>query len=441
MTPQKRLQTAILVLGDMALFYISLYLALSLRYGAWVSQEVWQSHQTIFFFIHFLWLIIFYIVGAYDTKDFVSYKKIIEKIVKSMTVAGITAIIIFYLVPTTTITPKTNLLIDVLILSGLLIIWRKLFWNLTKNSSGIRTLFFGSSQEITDFAKSLKNNHHLGYGPSVILKSIDDNFINLVKKENIQVIVASKEILKEPDSVKKFYEAIPLGVTIVDFPTFYETLTDKIPVSIINEEWFLENLREIDKKIFEKIKKVFDIVMVAILGIPTLALFPIIAFLIKIDSRGPVFYKQKRVGKNGSIFEIIKFRTMIENAEKNGPQWAEEKDSRITAIGRFLRKTRIDELPQLVNILRGEMSFVGPRAERPEFVKNLEKEIPHYAMRYLVKPGASGWAQIKLSHGGVGKEAREKLQYDLYYIKNRSIVLDLAIVAKTIATMISREGC
>jgi len=186
MTLLKRYQTIILILGDLFLFYLSLYLALSLRYGSWVSQEVWQNHQTLFFFIHFSWLIIFYIVGAYDVKEFISYKKITEKIVKSMSVAGIIAIIIFYLAPITDITPditpKTNLLVDVLFLVGLLIIWRKLFWSLTKNISRIKILFLGSSKEIKDFAKIICRENKL--------KIIDE-------KENSRVVLVMKKDTKD----------------------------------------------------------------------------------------------------------------------------------------------------------------------------------------------------------------------------------------------------
>jgi len=167
---------------------------------------------------------------------------------------------------------------------------------------------------------------------------------------------------------------------------------------------------------------------------------PLIGALIKLNSAGPIFYRQKRVGKNGKIFEIAKFRSMFKDAEKNGAQWANEKDERITGMGKILRKTRIDELPQLWNVLKGEMSFIGPRPERPEFVEELQKQIPHYVMRHLVKPGLSGWAQIKFPYGASVEDAMEKLQYDLYYIKNRSFVLDLAITARTIAAVLSREG-
>jgi lipopolysaccharide/colanic/teichoic acid biosynthesis glycosyltransferase len=240
---------------------------------------------------------------------------------------------------------------------------------------------------------------------------------------------------------KKLYQTIPLGANIVDFESFYESIVEKVPVYLINETWFLENIRDINKKNIDILKRIFDIIFSVILGIPTLLLAPLIFLLSKIESNDRLIVRQERVGKNGKIFMLLKFRSMYSATEKDGKaKWADKNDSRITKFGNIIRKTRIDELPQVWNIFKGEMSFVGPRPERPEFVSQLEKQIPHYAMRHLVKPGLSGWAQIKFSYGASVEDAMEKLQHDLYYIKNRSLVLELAIAVKTIKTILAREG-
>jgi len=436
----KKVKTFLLLLGDVGIFYASLYLTLALRYGLSENTIGWEAHQTPFLYVHILWIFVFYISGLYDITIFSSFKKTFERVLKTMATSGIAAMVIFYLVPAFKITPKTNLLIDIFILAFLLVFWRRIFWNLAGRTSKIKTLFFGSSKEVEELAKTLLKNPHFGYEPAVILESVDRDLIQLIKEKNIQLIVASRNVINNKEAAKRFYDMLPLGVSIVDFESFYESLSEKIPVSMVNESWFLENLMEINKKGFENFKRIFDVALALVLSLPTLVLLPFVALLIKMNSRGPVFYKQKRVGKNGLAFEIIKFRSMADNAEKNGAEWAKEKDSRITGVGNFLRKSRLDELPQLCNILRGEMSFVGPRPERPEFVGNLQKEIPHYAMRHLVKPGLSGWAQIKFPYGASVNDAMEKLQFDLYYIKNRSMVLDLAITAKTVATILSRTG-
>ena len=429
-----------MLVGDVTLFYASLYLALTFRYLSITETIGWQSHQLPFLYVHILWLFIFYIGGLYDIQVFASFKKTLERVLKTMTVSGIGAMLVFYLIPAFKITPKTNLILDIFILALLLVMWRRLFWSLAGKTSKIKTMFFGSSSEVEGLAKILLTGPHFGYEPVAILQSVDKDLTHIIREKNIQLIVASRDKMHDSEAAKRFYRVLPLGVSIVDFESFYESLTEKIPVGVINESWFLENLFEINKKGFENFKRLFDVFLSLSLGLPSLFVFPFVALAIKTNSRGRVFYRQRRVGKNGKIFEIIKFRSMKENAEKNGAKWAKEKDPRITGVGNFLRKSRLDELPQLWNILKGEMSFVGPRPERPEFVEELQKEIPHYAMRHLVKPGLSGWAQIKFPYGASVKDAMEKLQYDLYYIKNRSVVLDLAITAKTIATIISRQG-
>lgn len=442
MNSHRRSQVALLIAGDLVLFYIGLYLALSLRYLAPVEKEIWSLHQLPFFYIHAVWLLIFYIGGLYETQNFGSFKKIAGSLVKTMVGASISAISIFYLIPEfLIITPKINLIFDVMILTVLLALWRKTFWSLSGKTAKIKTLFFGASPETEELVNSLKNNPMMGYEPAIVLTSVNDNLIELIKSRGVQLIVASKTMMRDKRAAKKFYEALPLGVSVIDFESFYETLVEKIPTSLITETWFLENVLEINKKGFEMAKRIFDILGAVLLGVVVLLAAPIVALAVKTESRGPIFYKQKRVGKNGKIFEVVKFRSMIDNAEQRVTGWTkpEKTDARVTRVGKIIRKSRIDELPQIWNIFKGEMSFVGPRPERPEFVEKLEQEIPFYSMRHIVKPGATGWSQIKLTSASA-KDAMEKLQYDLYYLKNRSLILDLAIAAKTVAIVLGQRG-
>ena len=221
---------------------------------------------------------------------------------------------------------------------------------------------------------------------------------------------------------------------------FYESITKRVPLEIIDQFWFLENLQEGKKRFYDFGKRIVDIAASIIFGIIALILVPPVAILIILTSGFPVFFTQIRIGKNGKPFKAIKFRTMVQNAEKHGAQWATKNDPRVTAIGKFLRKSRIDEIPQLINILKGEMSFVGPRPERPEFVDKLKQEIPFYRERLLVKPGLTGWAQINYRYGASVYDAKTKLQYDLYYVKNRSLALDFGIILRTIKTVLSAIG-
>jgi sugar transferase (PEP-CTERM system associated) len=231
-----------------------------------------------------------------------------------------------------------------------------------------------------------------------------------------------------------------LGIEIVDGARFYEEVVGRIPVHRINPSWLVFSDGFHVSRLKKLFKRILDI-SAAMSGI--LVFFPVFlltAFLIKLESAGGIFYFQNRVGENGKIFKIIKFRSMRKDAEINGPIWAAENDSRVTKIGRFIRKTRIDELPQLINVLRGDMSLVGPRPERPEFIENLAKDIPFYNNRHVVKPGITGWAQIYYSYGSSIDDALHKLEYDFYYIKNLSIVIDLMIIFQTIKVVLFGKG-
>ncbi len=231
------------------------------------------------------------------------------------------------------------------------------------------------------------------------------------------------------------------GINVIDAPCFYEKMAGKLLVENIQPSSFIysSGFRNTPFRLF--FKRILDVVW-ALLGILlTLPLLPLVALAVKLDSPGPALFKQKRVGEGGRVFSILKFRTMCQDAEeKTGAVWATENDSRITRVGNFLRKTRLDEIPQLFNVLRGDMSFVGPRPERPEFVNQLSETIPYYNKRHFIKPGVTGWAQICYPYGASAEDALEKLRYDLYYIKNYSILLDLSIMLETVKTVIYGRG-
>jgi len=231
------------------------------------------------------------------------------------------------------------------------------------------------------------------------------------------------------------------GIEVEDWPSFYEKLMGKIHLTELRPSWlvFSEGFKKSNLTL--TLKRGMDILMAAAGLLLTLPLFPLIALLIKLESPGPVFYRQERLGQGGKIFRLIKFRSMRRDAEREtGPIWAGEKDPRVTRVGRILRRTRLDELPQLINVLRGEMSIVGPRPERPAFVGELQEKVPFYIHRLAVKPGVTGWAQVKYRYGSTVEDALEKLQYDFYYIKNLSIFLDLLILLQTVQVVLLAKG-
>jgi sugar transferase (PEP-CTERM system associated) len=231
------------------------------------------------------------------------------------------------------------------------------------------------------------------------------------------------------------------GIQVEDWPTFYEKATGKILVTAVRPSWLIFSDGFVKTPRTEIIKRLFDVTVSLggiVLSLPIMAL---VALAVRLDSAGPVLYRQPRLGQNGCVFILNKFRSMRQDAEKDtGPVWSAQRDPRITRVGVFLRRSRLDELPQLFNVLFGHMSFIGPRPERPEFVAGLQKQIPYYMERLAVKPGITGWAQVRYEYGSSVEDAVEKLQYDLYYIKNLSLFLDLVIVLNTIQVVLFARG-
>jgi len=272
-----------------------------------------------------------------------------------------------------------------------------------------------------------------------------ESFDELAKENWSGVVIAAERSL--PDKVlRRIMELRLSGVRIYVLTDFYEEFMQKVPILHLRDNWFAlsHGFDLLHHNIQMRIKRVLDVVFSVCLLTATAPMMLLVAIMIKLDrkgdAKGAVLYKQLRTGINGNEFYIYKFRTMMNNAEAKGPQWASKDDKRITRVGRFLRRARLDELPQLWNVLKGEMSFIGPRPERPDFNRKLEQTIPYYDLRHLIKPGITGWAQVKYDYGSSTEDALEKLQYDIFYIKNYSLLLDVFIVLKTMRVMLGHSG-
>jgi len=275
---------------------------------------------------------------------------------------------------------------------------------------------------------------------SSVIGSVDD-LATLALRDWNGVIIATDHAFSH-EEISRLMDMRQNGSTVQDLVAFYEANQTKVPVLHLRHGWFLQGggFSLLHNRAGIRFKRIIDVLLSAVLVVLTSPLMLLAALAIKLDSPGSVFYSQERVGLNGAAFRLHKFRTMVADAEKAGARWAEQDDPRITRTGRFLRKSRIDELPQLWNVLKGEMSFIGPRPERPEFIEQLEQEIPYYELRHLVKPGITGWAQVMYPYGASVSDALEKLQYDLYYIKNFSLLLDFVILMKTARIVLYRKG-
>ena len=306
--------------------------------------------------------------------------------------------------------------------------------NILKPNIYEKIFILGSKSDIEQIRSILS---HYDFSNRLIFEAIGVNY-NLNEIPDKLIISKGNELSNESKLLKHFLKN---GVQVFTNYSWFEYELNCLPVDLLDSEEIFYTKNFFNKKEFEfKIKRVGDIIVSSILIIFTGPIVLICGILIWINDHGPIFYKQQREGLFREELNIYKLRTMVVNAEANGPQWADKDDSRITLIGNILRKTRIDELPQLISVFKGEMSLIGPRPERPEFNKLLEKKIPHYNLRHIIKPGLSGWAQVNYPYGSSYNDSQNKLSFDLFYISNYSIFLDLLILLKTMRTVFSGKG-
>lgn len=458
-----RWRTLTLFAGDIVVLYAALFFTLLIRYGSIPSAERWQQHFFPFSLVFIIYLVSFAIAGLYQLSIARNSKIFSSALIQAMVGATALAAIFFY-VFRPGITPRLNLILFVAISAILITLWRRLLNYILGTALLIRTLILGYSKDAFALSSTLQHNPQLGYLLVLWVMNSDEcsleeterlrrmaiplytaatleDIAPLIMNERVELIVAATDHHMSPTLLQALFMHRNLRTQITDLPTLYETATGKVPVESIGELWFMKHATGAHKPLYEIFKRTSDIVLSLLSLIATAPLAPFIYAAIKLESHGSGFFIQHRVGKNGKVFLAMKFRTMNMHAEKNGPQWAAPNDPRVTRVGRFLRNTRLDELPQLINVLRGDMSFVGPRPERPEFMEALSQKIPFYQERLAIKPGLTGWDQISGAyHSASPEDTMEKLQYDLYYIKNRSLVLDAAILLRTVKTVLSGAG-
>jgi len=320
-----------------------------------------------------------------------------------------------------------------------------------------RVLILGTERSAIDLAREVLNRQEDGY--KIVGFVGDDPHLvgkSLINPTVIGLTADLEDIVRryQPDrivvAVNDRRGNLPLGpllrlklrddVAVEESASFYERLTGKISTDLLRPSLLIFSNGSRRLRAYKRLRRIADVALAGVGFVLSLPILILTAVAIKLDSRGPVLYRQERVGIHKEIFSIIKLRSMRVDAEKDGPVWAGKADPRVTRVGRIIRKLRVDELPQFVNVIRGDMSFIGPRPERPVFVDQLEREISFYSQRHLVKPGLTGWAQIRYPYGASVEDAIEKLQYDLYYIKNQSPVLDAIIVFETIRMVLFGRG-
>lgn len=443
-----RKEPVLLFLGDILIFTLALWLSLAIRNLEFPTSNEFYNHLTPFSVIFLTWLFSFFVAGLYEKHTVMLKSKLPSVILKTQIFNSLIAALFFYLIPYFGIAPKTILFVYLFVSFVLILLWRIYGESLFGFKEKEKAILIGSGEEMRDLKIEVNNNSRYGmeFISSIDLDKIESldfqsEILNRIYTENVSVVVIDLFDKKVEPILPHLYNLIFSKIKFMDMHKIYEDIFDRIPLSLLKYNWFLENISFARKIGYDSFKRGMDIILSFILGVITIVIYPFIILLIKIDDGGPIFISQERVGQNNKIIKILKFRSMSVNDDGLSEK---EKDQKITRVGGFLRKTRIDELPQLWSIFKGDMSLVGPRPEMPSLVNLYEKDIPYYNIRHLIKPGLSGWAQIyhrtppKFNAGY--DETKTKLSYDLFYIKNHSFLLDIKIILKTLKALLSRSG-
>jgi exopolysaccharide biosynthesis polyprenyl glycosylphosphotransferase len=411
-----------------------------------------------FYVLPFIWLLL--MIEIYEPHAAANWKRTLRGVAVAalMGLLGYSVIFIFSQDPTNL--PRIGVGVFLFFASFLTLGWRALYIRMYTTSGRMRRVLVVGAGKAGHTLVDVY--HQLNPPPFVIVGFIDDdprkknkffrnlpvlgssaNLLAIIDAHRISDIVVAINGTIQGATFQAILDTQERGIEVTRMPILYEEMTGRVPVHHLESDWvirsFVDQVR--GSAVYEFLKRSMDIIGGLLGSIAFLIISPFIAIAILIDSGRPILYSQTRLGKGGSIFRIYKFRTMVNEADMNGDiRPAEEDDPRVTKVGRFLRRTRLDEMPQFLSVLRGEMSLVGPRAERPELVAEYQKQVPFYRARLLVKPGLTGWAQINYGYVASVTETAVKLEYDLYYIKHRTLGMDFSIVLRTIGTVIRRSG-
>ena len=445
----------LLFLGDGVCFAISVIMAL--RLNPYTADHPWEYLQEIAFpilIIGLVYCLVLYIGDVYDFQQ--DYRQVMNfgRVLISCWAGGLVAALIVYFPYKSAFIGRTLLIILTASFSMLVAIWRFSFSTIAlPQRLEKKLIIIGAGKSGRDLLGALREIPGNGFMPVGFVDD-DDKKIGtdvdglpvmgnsselsaLIQKNQVSLLVLAVMREKSPALVKNLIQLSWSDCQLMDMPNLYEILTKKLPTEHISEELIFEWNINNTKIYYLRLKRFIDLMLSSIFLIVTTPIMVLSAIVIKLDSKGPLFFAQERLGLKGKAFKIMKFRTMIQGAENNGPVWTDHNDPRITRAGKFIRKLRLDELPQLWNIMRGEMSFIGPR---PLAHTSYMDTIDFFKYRTLVKPGITGWAQVTFPEGLTIDTTEEKLKYDLYYIKNIGFLLDLAILLKTVRIVILGQG-
>ena len=447
------------VVGEGILIFLAVSLASFIMFGRDLGfmpmmQEIWGKILVIAIVTQMS----LYFNDLYDFRLGDRTLEVASRLAQAIGITSIVLAIAYYIWPQLII-GRWIFFASLLVLIGFVVSWRILYSAIIrKKILTEKAVMLGDGQLAADILREVNHKPDLTYDIKALVtngnrrcveqlcessKIIDgfDHICDLAEEEKVDSIIVALDEKRGVFPYRQLLNCKVRGINIIDGESFYERISGKLLVERINPSWLIFSEGFQKSRLVKISKRLVDFIAATILLIIFSPVALLTAIAIKLDSPGPILFSQERVGENGKVFRIFKFRSMRADAEKQtGPVWATEDDPRITRVGRIIRKLRIDEIPQLLNVFKGDMSFVGPRPERPYFVEQLRKKIRYYDERFTVKPGITGWAQIKYPYGASEKDALEKLKYDLYYIKNMSILMDLIVIFHTAKIVLLGRG-
>jgi lipopolysaccharide/colanic/teichoic acid biosynthesis glycosyltransferase len=431
------------ILIDSILFWLSLLIALFIRRSDIFSIDYFLSHFSQFLPVYLLFILSMYVVGIYDVFSLISKSNKVKLITYVLLLTTIFGSMYFYFFPDI-FSPKTVLLLQ----TGILLIF-EIVWSISqesfivKNTKSRAIILDNSLKGLKIKRDVVASNFPIEFVESLKLSLYDydkyskNNFMDIIRSARIKIIIVDLEDIKIRALLPHLYELSKMGIRLIDVNSLYEYLYKKVSLDSINYKWFFKEVK-VNTRLYELTKRVMDIILCVPVYIAWAFLHPWVRRVIKQEDAGEIYSTQERLGKFNEKISIKKYRTM--NFTDKG-EWLEKSQNKVTETGKFLRKTRIDELPQIFSVIRGDLSFIGPRTDIINLGDKLCEEIPFYNLRYNVTPGLSGWAQVNMNYQPrTVEDSKERLEYDLYYVKNRSIVLDIIIMLKTIKTILGREG-
>jgi lipopolysaccharide/colanic/teichoic acid biosynthesis glycosyltransferase len=442
----------LLFFGDLAVFVLSLWISVFVRGGEPLTGPMLFGYVTSFSLLFCVWLLVFYIAGLYEKRAILFKRELPEALLRTQVFNIILAALFFFLIPSVGIAPKTTLVIYLVVSLALIYLWRLgIFPKLTQPLARAQAVIIGAGPEVEELAKEVNGNSRYRMEFSVVYDPRNiapGGFVKIaeeLQEKHISIIVVDTE----NDAVKTMLPFIynlsfvQKKYQFADLYELYEEVFDRVPLSLLHYEWFLKNISYPAAGIYSIARRLFDIVGGLVMGLITLIAIPFVWIAMRFEGPGPLFISQERIGRYGAYVRAYKFRSMSFNDKASG-SWVGEGENRVTKLGAILRLSSLDEFPQFLNILKGELSLIGPRNDIEGLGKRLAEAIPYYNVRYIVKPGITGWAQINQQYeqGQISpqsiEETKMRLAYDFYYIKNRSFMLDVVIALKTIKRMLFR---